>query len=164
MDKLLISERKAHVYLDTSVISYLDQEDSPEKMAETIEVWEILKRGVYDIFISTRVLDELNKCKEPKRTKLFSKLEEIHYTLLPIDDEVVKLANKFIEAGILKRKSVDDCQHIAAAILANCDIIVSWNFKHIFNYKTIRGVRSITVLDGYKDIWIYPPTALFEEV
>jgi len=32
-------ERKNKVYLDTSAISYLDQQDSPEKMQETVEVW-----------------------------------------------------------------------------------------------------------------------------
>ena len=32
--------RKIKVYLDTSVISYLDQQDAPEKMQETQEVRE----------------------------------------------------------------------------------------------------------------------------
>ena len=162
--KDLAREHKIRVYLDTSVISYLDQQDAPEKMAETKEIWELLKCDVYDIFISTRVLDELGKCKEPKRTVLLNKLNEIKYTLLRIDDKVIKLANKFIDAGILHKKSFEDCQHIAAAILADCDIIVSWNFKHITNIKTIRGVKAITTLEGYKDILIYSPQALFMEV
>ena len=55
-------------------------------------------------------------------------------------------------------------EHIAAAILSNCDIIVSWNFKHIVNVKTIRGIKVVTTMEGYKDILIYPPTALLEEV
>ncbi len=28
---------------------------------------------------------------------------------------------------------------------------ISWNFKHIVNIKTIRGVRAITNLEGYKE-------------
>jgi len=58
----------------------------------------------------------------------------------------------------LQQKSFDDCQHIAAA-----DIITSWNFKHIVNVKTARGVKTITTLEGYKDMLIYPPSALIEE-
>ena len=161
---LFTRDRRVRVYLDTSVISYLDQQDAPEKMAETKEVWEVLKRDVYDIFISSRVIDELCQCKEPKRTNLLDRLSEIKYTLLQIDDNVVKLANKFIDAGVLKKKSVDDSQHIAAAVLADCDIIVSWNFKHIANWKTIRGIKAITTLEGYKDIMIYTPPAIFMEV
>ena len=31
---------------------------------------------------------------------------------------------------------------------------ISWNFKHIVNVKTIRGVRAITNMEGYKMIEI----------
>lgn len=68
----------------------------------------------------------------------------------------------FIDFGILRRKSFDDYQHITAAILAGCDIITSWNFKHIVNVKTIRGVRAITNLEGYKMIEIWNPSVLLE--
>jgi hypothetical protein len=40
--------------------------------------------------------------------------------------------------------------------------IISWNFKHIVNVKTIRGVRAITNLEGYKQIEILSPSALLE--
>ena len=73
------------------------------------------------------------------------------------------MALRIIDEGILTPKSIDDCRHIAAAIRANCDIIVSWNFRHIVNVKTIRGIKVITTMEGYKDILIYPPTALLEE-
>lgn len=35
--------RKLKVYLDTSVISHLLQEDVPEKMADTRQLWEMFK-------------------------------------------------------------------------------------------------------------------------
>ena len=75
----------------------------------------------------------------------------------------MKLTEKFIDFGILKQKSFDDCQHIAAAIISDCDIIISWNFRHIVNVKTIRGVKIITTMEGFKDLLIYQPTALLEE-
>ena len=34
---------KLKIYLDTSVISHLQQEDVPEKMQETLELWEQFK-------------------------------------------------------------------------------------------------------------------------
>ena len=39
--------RKLKVYLDTSVISHLMQEDVPEKMADTLQLWELFREGVY---------------------------------------------------------------------------------------------------------------------
>ena len=155
--------RKLKVYLDTSVISYLDQQDAPEKTQDTREVWKHVKAGRYDIYISDIVIRELNDCKGEKKDILFSYLSEIEYSLVTTDDKTTKLAKKFIDNGILKKKSFDDCQHIAAAILSDCDIIVSWNFKHIVNVKTIRGIKVITTVEGYKDLLIYPPTALLNE-
>lgn len=95
---------------------------------------------------------------------MLNQLNEIDFTILEVNEGTVRLAEKFIDFGVLKKKSFEDCQHIAAAILSNCDIIVSWNFKHIVNVKTIRGIKVVTTMEGYKDILIYPPTALLEEV
>lgn len=39
--------RKLKVYLDTSVISHLLQEDVPEKMEHTRKLWNMLQAGVY---------------------------------------------------------------------------------------------------------------------
>ncbi len=44
--------RKLKVYLDTSVISYLEQEDVPEKMADTKRLWEMFKEGKWDVYLS----------------------------------------------------------------------------------------------------------------
>ena len=93
---------------------------------------------------------------------LLGYLKQVQYHLVHTDEDTVELAEKFIDFGILKKKSFDDCQHIAAAILAGCDIITSWNFKHIVNVKTVRGVKTITTLEGYKDLLIYPPSVLLE--
>ena len=62
--------RKIKVYLDTSVISYLDQQDAPEQMKETREVWERIKAGHYEVFISDVVLRELADCKEEAKRDL----------------------------------------------------------------------------------------------
>ena len=36
--------RKLKVYLDTSIVSYLDQQDAPDKMNETLRLWELFVR------------------------------------------------------------------------------------------------------------------------
>lgn len=154
--------RKMKVYLDTSVISYLEQEDAPEKMAETRQLWEMFKRGKYDVYLSTVTLEEIEKCPEPKRTKFKMHMNEIKFAVLDITKEVTDVAGKIIEMGILTKKSFDDCRHIGTAVVNECDCILSWNFKHIVNIKTIHGVRAITSLDGYKSIEIWNPSVLLE--
>ncbi len=153
---------KLKVYLDTSVISHLMQEDVPEKMSDTLKLWEKFRKGDYNICLSTVTLEEVSQCSEPKRSSLLSHLAQISYTLLPVNDSTLTIAQKIIDIGILTEKSFDDCQHIAAAVTSNCDCIVSWNFKHMVNIKTIRGVRAITNLVGYRSLDIITPSALLE--
>ena len=152
--------RKLKVYLDTSVISYLQQKDTPERMKDTLALWTQFEAGKYDICLSQVTLDEVGECREPKRTVLYGYLSRISYIKLEITDEVFKVANQIIDMGILTKKSIDDCQHIATAVVHGCDCIISWNFKHIVNIRTIKGIRAITHLESYKDIDIMNPSVL----
>ena len=83
--------------------------------------------------------------------------------LLEKGAESEQLAKQIIDLGILSEKSHDDCYHIAIAVLEGCNYIVSWNFKHLVNVKTINGVRAITNLCGYSSIDIVSPEMMFQE-
>ncbi len=152
--------RRKRIYLDTSVISYIHQEDAPEKMSDTLLFWGDVKSGKYETFISEVTIEELAACPEPKRTLLFEILQEIEYNIIKSNDEIEKLALDVIAQGILTGKSIDDCVHIASAVINNCNIIVSWNFKHLVNAKTIDGVRMISLMNNLNTVDIYSPTMM----
>jgi len=154
--------KKLKIYLDTSIISYLDQQDAPEKMADTLKFWKKAQTDEFDVFISPVVIRELNKCDDKKLSVLKNFLNSIKFTLLEENNEIKDLAKLYVEKNILTQKSFDDCLHIAYACASNCDIIVSWNFKHIVNYKTISGVKGVNAIAGYKEMAIYTP-AMFTE-
>lgn len=157
-------KKKIRLYLDTSVISYLDQQDLPERMKETQELWEILKSGKYEIVISDIALSEIRKCDDEKCEKLINYLSEIDYIDYISDDETKEFAEMVIQEEILRPHSRDDALHIASAILSNADIILSWNFKHLVNIKTINGVRKICFNRSInKMIDIYSPNILLEK-
>ncbi len=154
--------RKLKVYLDTSVISHLMQEDVPEKMADTRKLWGMFQNGVYDVCLSTVTLQEIDDCSEPKRSDLLAYLSKIEYETFEVTDEALRVAHQIISMDILTKKSFDDCQHIGVAVVNECDCIISWNFRHIVNIKTIRGIRAITNLEGYKQMEIWSPSVLLE--
>ena len=155
--------RKTKIYLDTSVLSYLKQEDSPERMKATLQFWEELKnRDDIIIYLSDVTIAEVSDCYEPKRSYIMNKLKEIQFTFLTKDDDAELLASQIIDLGILNNKSHDDCLHIAIAVLEACNYIVSWNFKHLVNVKTINGVRAITNLKGFSPIDIITPEMLIK--
>ena len=152
--------KKQKIYLDTSVISHLDAPDAPDKQEDTCKLWEAIQAGEYKVFVSPVVMGELDECAEPKQSFLLDQLQSIQFTELQKNDEVLELAGKYLEAGILRQKSFDDCQHIAYACVYNCDMIISWNFKHMVNVKTISGVKGVNALAGYREMPIYTPTTL----
>lgn len=101
--------RRLKVYLDTSVVSYLYQEDAPEKMKDTLELWKLFRNKVYEVYISDIVIREISGCNEAKLKILLDYLEQIDYNIIETDEDTVELAEKFIDFGILKQKSFDDC-------------------------------------------------------
>ena len=155
-------DKRLKIYLDTSVVSYLLQEDVPEKMEITNRLWEMFKQQKYELYISNVTLKEVAQCPEPKKTQFIRLLNDIEYIFIEVTDCGKSIADQLIAMNILPPKCYDDCQHIAAAVEAGCDCIVSWNFKHIVNIKTIRGVRAITNLKGHKPIEILNPSVLLE--
>jgi predicted nucleic acid-binding protein len=154
--------KKLKIYLDTTIISYLDQKERPERMAETHRLWEKIKTGEFEVVISDIDIAEINGCSEAKRTKLYEYLSQINYTLVNSDERAIEIATKTVDLNVLKQRSFLDCQHIANAIVSGCDAIVSWNFRHIVNHKTMMGVKAVTALEGYTDLLIYAPTVLIE--
>ena len=59
--------------------------------------------------------------------------------------------------GILTEKWYDDALHVALATIAECNVIVSWNFKHIVNFRKIPLFNAVNMLNGYRQIAIHSP-------
>jgi len=152
--------KKLKLYLDTSTISHLDQQDAPEKMADTLALWREIEDGIYDVYLSYVDFEEVLECSPEKRRTLAEYISRIKYTHIEPSGEIYLLADEFIKLGILRPKSYDDAQHLASAMVSECDAIASWNFKHMVNLRTINGVKVVAALTGYKDIAIYTPSIL----
>lgn len=129
-------------------------------MADTLLFWEISISNNYLVKISDLTLVELGKCYEPKLSHLLDKLDDIDYELIPETLESLDLVDKYINNGVLNNKCRDDLRHIAMATIAECDYIVSWNFRHFVNVNTIKRVQSVNQLNGYRTIDIVSPSML----
>jgi predicted nucleic acid-binding protein len=151
-------KKKAKIYLDTSVISYLYQLDAPEKMQETLAFWEEIKQDEYEIIISETVIEELAGCNDEKAQILRNYLLQIPIKNLSLNTEILELSEIIIEEKILPPKSINDSRHIAFAIVNNCDYLVSWNMKHLANVKTNKNIRTLIIREQYKELLIVPPT------
>ena len=91
------------------------------------------------------------------REKLLALINDRVTQVFELNDEVVQVATKFVEEGVIPEKYKDDALHLAFALTNNIDYIVSWNFKHIVKLKTKRAVKAFSIKEGYKEIEITTP-------
>lgn len=77
--------------------------------------------------------------------------------------EVVTLRDRYIEAGILTRARLNDAAHVALATVAEADLIVSWNFRHLVHFAKIRQYSGVNLTLGYKSIEIRSPKEVIHE-
>lgn len=132
-------------------------------MEFTKKFWHEIQKGEYEIVLSDLVFSEIGDCPEPKKSILLKYLQEINYSKVTINDDVYELANKYIEQKVLPPKCLEDALHISLASISGCNVIVSWNFKHMVNLKTFFGVNGINKIFGCGEIVIVPPNEIVDE-
>ena len=144
--------KKLKIYLDTSAIGYLDERESPNDMKAMFTLWDDIKNLKYDAVISALTFRELNDNKNnEKLNTLLGYIAQIEYETIGITAEAEHIADLIRKNELLiSDKNHNDRLHIGCAFVAGCDVIVSMNFKHLVNVTTIRGVRAISNLEGYK--------------
>ena len=140
--------KRLKIYLDTSVISHLDAPDVPDKQEDTRKLWEDIQAGKFEVVISDVTIDEMEDCPEPKLSYLRSMLGEIEHTDIDKNAEAERLSELYFEVGGLPPKSREDAMHIAIATVYSCNIILSWNFKHIVNYRAMTAVEAVNIKEA----------------
>ena len=146
------------IYLDTSVFGgYFEKE---------FEQWShTLFEKIFDqhmIVIFSEVLDgELENAPEKVR-KLALRIPDPSIEYESLTEQAIFLADQYIKEGVVGKTSRADCFHIAIATLNNADVLVSWNFKHIVNFKRIRGYNAVNYKLGYKILDIRTPMEIID--
>ena len=150
--------KKLSLYLETSVWNFVYADDAPEKRDTTKQLFEEIKEGQYDIFISEHVLVEIGRTPDIKKKALLENLIQAYSpTLLPPGQEVEELTAAYLQANVASIKASTDLAHIAYAVAYQCDVVVSWNLKHIVRLKTKVAVNGINKQLGYREIEIIVP-------
>ena len=154
---------KPTLYLETTIPSFLTARPSNNlvvagKQEVTRQWWE--KRKVaYDLFISQLVIDEALKGDPDAAGKRMDAIEGI--VSLEIDDEVVQVTEKIMEAGVIPKKSATDAAHIAVASRHGVDYLMTWNCAHIANAEILGRMSFVVAEAGYYLPIICTPDELF---
>lgn len=144
--------KKLRIYVDTSVIGGCFD---PEFQTWSNGLIEDFRRGTFHLVLSDVTAAETERAPEPVR--------ELHGELLPIGEilavteEVLTVLAAYESHGVLGPRFRNDMLHIAPATVAEVDVLVSWNFRHIVRLDKIQQFNGINLELGYKTLAIYSP-------
>jgi len=146
------------IYIDTSVIGGYFDDEFQEWSKKLIREFQTGKKTV---ILSDVTLGELEDA--PKHVKqLIGTIPEKFKEIVLLDNESRQLSSLYIREKIVTAKSLLDARHIAVATVNRADILVSWNFKHIVNYKRIRLYNSVNLKYDYPVLEIRTPREVIE--
>ncbi len=155
---------KKHIYIETTVVSYLTAKPSRDIMIAghqevTRELWARLSSR-YETYVSALVFQEAGR-GDPDQSQM--RLAAIaKFPMLDIDDEARFLAEKIIAKKGISTEYPEDALHIAVAAVNGIEVILTWNFAHLNNPFTRKKVRKIVEAEGYICPEICSPEELLE--
>lgn len=140
------------VYADTSVYGgVLDEE-----FAEPSRIFfDQVRDGKFELVVSVLLRDELEESPIKVRD-LFHELRP-KCRIVDASADVIRLQTAYIAAQIVGARWEADAFHVALATVAECRIIVSWNFRHIVHYEKIPRYNGVNLANGYAAIAIHSP-------
>ena len=144
--------RAPRVYIDSCV--YGGAFDEEFAFATTRFFGEV-RSGSFHLIVSALVQDELSAAP-PRVNDLFVDMLE-WTTVAPVSAEALDLQQAYLSAGILTPKWAADALHVAMATVADCSLIVSWNFRHIVHFEKIPQYNAVNGRYGYRPLAIYSP-------
>ena len=144
--------RALHVYADTSVFGGIVDDEFAKV---TNQFFREVRLGRFSLCVSALVQTELRGAPQPVKAMFEDMLSWT--TVAPISDEALDLQQAYLKAGILTPRWADDALHVAMATVADCSLIVSWNFRHIVHYQKIPQYNAVNASFGYRPLAIYSP-------
>ena len=138
--------KRQRIYVDTSVLGgCFDPEFSPWSN----DLVEDFRACRFQPVLSEVTAAEVAGAPEPVRA--------LHAELLVLPADVLPVTAAYEAKGILGQRFRNDMLHIALASIADVDVLVSWNFRHIVRLDKIRLFGAVNLELGYKPLPIYSP-------
>jgi predicted nucleic acid-binding protein len=148
---------KVKVYLDTSVLSAMDDLRHPERAESTRAFWE--RRDHFEIRTSDVAKREINDTPDVgRRDRMLSLMPMLE--ILPVTPAIEALAMRYVRAGFFTIRTLDDALHVATASLNKQDVLLSWNFRHLVNRDRRAAINAFNRENNVPTIEIISPPEL----
>ena len=132
------------VYIETSIPSfYYTLRSDPESVARmhwTRQWWEAYCEEA-KLVTSVAVIEELREGTGGKTQQRIALLDSA--TVLPITDEVIDIAQVYVDKLVMPRDPKGDALHLALASYHKADFLLTWNCRHLANANKFHHIRVV---------------------
>jgi predicted nucleic acid-binding protein len=141
------------VYVDTCIFGGAFDDEFATATAEFLRQ---ARNGRFILVTSALVIDEIAEAPEHVRA-LFGDMLAAGMVAVETPGEAFDLQQAYLDAGVVTARWADDALHVATATVADCAMIVSWNFRHTVHFQKIPLYNAVNVGHGYRALAIYSP-------
>ena len=156
---------KQKVYIETSVVSYLNARPSKNPITfgrqQLTHEWWKTRRLLFDIVVSELVFQEASAGDGAAAQKRLLFIEPI--LSLKISEDAIILSEKIIANGSIPKEYGEDALHIAVCAVNGIDFLLTWNCKHLANAMHRQEIENLVDMHGYACPVICTPADLMEE-
>jgi hypothetical protein len=144
--------RQIRIYVDTSVIGGCFD---PEFQPWSNGLIEDFRKRVFRLVLSDVTAAEVALAPGIVQ-ELYSELLSFAESL-SVTEEALSVLAAYESHNVIGARFRNDMLHIALATVAEVDVLVSWNFRHIVRLDKIQQFNGINIELGYKTLSIYSP-------
>jgi len=151
------------IYVETSVPSfYFDTRSNVEMQARRkwTRLWWSLPKPETVLVTGFPVLAELAQSPPPKRQAALDLIQDLE--VLPPDPDIDEIVAVYLAHKLMPAEALGDAHHLALASFHHCDILVTWNCKHIANTNKLPQIRRVNAWLGLETPALATPLQLLE--
>jgi len=132
------------VYVETSIPSfYFTLRTDPESIARMhwTRQWWAEYAADCTLTTSAAVIDELRKGTGERTDGRVALLANA--IVLPITEEVIRIAQVYIDRRVMPQDPEGDALHLALASYHKADFLLTWNCRHLANASKFQHIRVV---------------------
>ena len=153
------------IYVETTIPSFYSETRTAiniQARRQWTREWWAKPKPDQQLVTSAIVFEELEKIPDAARREeslaLVRPLEELEYTR-----EVAEIAEVYLHHKLMPAEALGDADHLALASFYNCDILVTWNCKHLANANKTGHIHRVNALLGLRTPFLVTPLELLEK-
>ena len=114
-----------------------------------------------ELVIGLPVISELEETPSPKRGKVLALI--VQFRILPYVPEIADIVAVYFAHQLMPLEAQGNADHLALASFHNCDMLVTWNCKHLANANQFGHIHRVNALLGLRTPALVTPLQLLEK-